>query len=107
MVSLFTCTPYHDLVKPLSTPKIHSGCGSVGGAVACDTRGPLFESNPRQKIIMNLTVEKTKIKKKEAENGPFFKKKDAHDFYTCFKYVNVRLGQVETMLSRKVKNRSI
>ena len=57
-----------------------SGCGSVGRAVASDTRGPRFESSHRQKFIntkhlytVNCVLKKTKIKEKEAGNGPFFK----------------------------------
>ena len=45
-----------------------SGCGSVGRAVASDTRGPQFESSHRQNFINTFTInciEKTKIKKKE------------------------------------------
>ena len=53
-----------------------SGCGSVGRAVASDTTDPRFESRHRQTLIKHLfsvnCVEKTKIKKKEAGNGPFF-----------------------------------
>ena len=55
-----------------------SGCGSVGRAVASDTRGPQFESSHRPIFhnahVFLLTAEKTKIKKQEAVNGPFFKK---------------------------------
>ena len=35
----------------LTTGKKGSGCGSVGRAVASDTRGPQFESSHRQKFI--------------------------------------------------------
>ena len=57
-----------------------SGCSSVGRAVASDIRGPRFESSHRQKFIYiehlfivycQLCIEKTKIKKKEAVDGPF------------------------------------
>ena len=45
-----------------------SGCGSVGRAVASDARGLWFESSQLQICIQNmlllLTVETTKIKKK-------------------------------------------
>ena len=55
-----------------------SGCGSVGRAVASDTRGRQFESSHRPIFhnahVFLLTAEKTKIKKQEAVNGPFFKK---------------------------------
>ena len=53
-----------------------SGCGAVGRAVASISRGPRFESRHRQKFIVHFTVncvERTKIKEKEAGNGPFFK----------------------------------
>ena len=33
-----------------------SGCGSVGSAVASDTRGPRFESSLRQKFIYILNI---------------------------------------------------
>ena len=53
-----------------------SGCGSVGRAVASDTRGLRFESRHRQIFKEHLftakcIIEKTKIKEKEAELGPF------------------------------------
>ena len=51
-----------------------SGCGSVGRAVASDTRGPWFESSHWQYLYWTLftvnCTEKTTIKKKEARNGP-------------------------------------
>ena len=57
-------------------------CGSVGRAVASNTRGPRFESSHRQKFIyiehlfpVNCVLKRQKIKKKEAGNGPFFLKK--------------------------------
>ena len=58
-----------------------SGCGSVGRAVASNTRGPLFESSHRQKFIYLLNIcflstvyWKDENKEKEARNGPFKKK---------------------------------
>ena len=59
-----------------------SGCGSVGRAVAFDTRGPRFESSHWQKFIniehlytVNCVLKRrNKNKEKEAVNGPFFKK---------------------------------
>ena len=56
-----------------------SGCGSVGRAVASDTRDPQFESSHWQTFIKNLFIvncaEKTKkVKKKEAGNGLFKKR---------------------------------
>ena len=54
-----------------------SGGGSVGRAVASDSRGPRFESSHRQKFILNIYCQlywKDENKEKEAGNGPFFKK---------------------------------
>ena len=46
----------------------HYGCGSVGRAVASDTRGPWFESSHWRNLYFTLftvnCIEKTKIKKK-------------------------------------------
>ena len=54
-----------------------SGCGSVGRVVALDIRGPRFESSLQRYFLTNiftlLTVEKTKIEKREGGNGPFLK----------------------------------
>ena len=59
--------------------RLGSGCGAVGRAVAYDTRGPGFESSHRQlllNIYLLLTVcRKDENKRKEAGNGPSFKKK--------------------------------
>ena len=35
----------------LTIERMGSGCGSVGGAVASNTRGPRFESRHQQKFI--------------------------------------------------------
>ena len=53
-----------------------SGCGSVGRAVASDSRGQRFESSLGQKFILNIYCQlywKDENKEKEAENGPFLK----------------------------------
>ena len=42
-----------------------SGCGSVGRAVASDTRDPRFESDHNQILLSVNWIEKMKIKKKE------------------------------------------
>ena len=48
-----------------SLKRIGSACGSVGKAVASNTRGPPFESSHQQNLKMNrFTVEKTIIKEK-------------------------------------------
>ena len=33
-----------------------SGCGSVGRAVASDTRDPVFESSHRRNFILNILI---------------------------------------------------
>ena len=58
--------------------QLGSGCSLVGRAVASDARGPRFVSSHRQTFILDIylfsvnCIEKTKIKIKEAVNGPFF-----------------------------------
>ena len=52
-----------------------SGCGSVGKAVAFESRRPVIESSHRQNLYLTFTVngiEKTKIKKKRPGFGPYF-----------------------------------
>ena len=66
--------------------QIGQWCGSVGRAVASNSRGPQFKSSHRQKLYWTFTVsciERTKIKKKEAGNCPFFGKKPSEDPITC------------------------
>ena len=61
-----------DLGKNVKT--MGSGCGSVGRAVASDSRGPQFESSQQQKFILNIYCQlywKDENKEKDAENGPF------------------------------------
>ena len=69
-------------------------CGSVGRAVASDTRGPRFESSHRQKFILNICFLSTvywkdENKKKEAGIGPFLKKRR-----NCLYMRNTILGHV-------------
>ena len=52
-----------------------TGCGSVGCAVASDTRDPRFESRHWQNCIDQLYKRKDENKEKEAGNGPSLKKK--------------------------------
>ena len=49
------------------------GYGSLGRAVASNTRDPQFESSHWRKLSSINSIEKTKIKKKEARNGPIKK----------------------------------
>ena len=55
---------------------IGSGCGSVGRAVAFDTRDPRFDSSHWQNFIEHLfiinCIEKTKINKKRLGMAHFF-----------------------------------
>ena len=58
----------------LTIERMGSGCGSVGGAVASNTRGPRFESSHPQNLLSNCilsTVLKDENKEKDARNGPF------------------------------------
>ena len=53
---------------------VGSGGGSVGRAVAYDTRGPWFESQHRQIFIDQLKLNRIdENKEKEAGNGPSLK----------------------------------
>ena len=84
----------------VSMDKVGSGCGSVGRAVASDARGPQFESSHRQNIIHVLTInciENTKIKEKEAGNGPF-KKEWTKSRLPPYFYRNFYLGTLFTFL---------
>ena len=55
-----------------------SGCGSVGRAVAYDSRGPRFDSSYQQNFIEHLfifnCIEKKKINKKRPGMAHFFLK---------------------------------
>ena len=58
-------------------PFLGSGCGTVGRAVASDTRGPRFETS-QQSFSQNIylprykkTIYKDKNEEKEASSGPF------------------------------------
>ena len=57
IVQLYSSLTGLDLIAFLHTNNnrfLGSGCGSVGRAVAFDTRGPRFESSHRQKFILNI-----------------------------------------------------
>ena len=56
------------------SPSKGSGCGSVGWAVASDTRDPRFKSRHQQSFIFQLYIRKDENIKKEARNGPPLKK---------------------------------
>ena len=74
-------------IHTLMSKEVHlgSGCGSVGRAAASNTRGPGFESSHRQNLLnvylLSTVLKKTKIKKKEARNGPFFLNKSLNRDY--------------------------
>ena len=74
-----------------------SGCGSVGRAVAFDTRGPRFDSSQRQNFIEHLfiinCIEKMKINKKRPGMAHF--KKNSYIILNlgCFVSVNGHLIQ--------------
>ena len=60
-----------------------SDCGSVGRAVAFDTRGLRFDSSHRQNFIEHLfiisCIEKTKINKKRPGMAHFLKRTHRRD----------------------------
>ena len=63
------------LMRKVKTNLNGSGCGSVGRAVASNSRGLWFKSSHRQKILLNIYCQlfwKDKNKIKEDGNGPFF-----------------------------------
>ena len=83
----------HQLTKAKSIERTQrknaSGCGSVGRAVASDTRGPQFESSHRQKnylyrtfVYCQLCFEKTKIEKKRPGMAHFFLKKNGNEIFS-------------------------
>ena len=84
--------------------------GSVGRAVASNTRGPRFEFSHWQKIILNICVQsivywKDENKEKEAGNGPFFLKKtlsnwssDKVDKNGCYRHDKLKVHQVSAIL---------
>ena len=63
--------------EPICKNVYYRGCGSVGRAVASNSRGPQFKSSHRQKIILNIAYcqlyWKDENKEKEAGNGTFKK----------------------------------
>ena len=63
-----------------------SGCGSVGRAVAYDTRGPQFDSSHQQNFIEHLfiinCIEKTKINKKRPGVAHFLKKVNVSNVFS-------------------------
>ena len=65
--------------KERKKERMGSGCGSVGRAVAFNTRGPRFDSSHWPNFIEHLFIincfEKTKINKKWPGMAHFFKKK--------------------------------
>ena len=64
-----------------------SGCGSVGRAVASNTREPRFEPHHRQnfiyQIIYQLYKRKDENNEKKAGNGPSLKKVEISLHKTC------------------------
>ena len=68
--------PYLD-AEETNKENFGSGCGSVGRAVASNSRGPRFKSSHQQTFILNTYCQlyfKDENKEIEAENGPFCKK---------------------------------
>ena len=53
---------------------VASGCGSVGRAIASDTRDPQFKSINWLSFIYQLYIRKEENEEKKARNGPSLKK---------------------------------
>ena len=67
---LWLIASIHGLKKQTNLP-LGSGCGSVGIAVASNTRGPRFESSHRQTFIFNICLLWTVLKsRKLRKNRP-------------------------------------
>ena len=73
---------FNSLIILKTEKDMGSGCGSVGRAVASNTRGPQFESSHPQKFIYILNIcllstvfwKDEKIKKKRPGKAHFLKK---------------------------------
>ena len=79
-------------------PTSGSGCGSVGRAVASNSRCPWFEFSHQQDFILSIiekTVEKTKIKKKRPEGLKFLRKKRLRTGKIKFVSSNIRNHSLE------------
>ena len=77
-----------------------SGCGSVGRAVAFNSRGPRFDSSHQQNVIEHLVIinciEKTKINKKRPGMAHTFKKTLNQVQHLNYLYLLIQ-GQQNTM----------
>ena len=76
-----------------------SGGGSVGRAVAPDSRGPRLESSHRKKIILNIysLYWKDENKEKEAGNGPFLKKTKMDPMSYFYSIAKLKQNNFETL----------
>ena len=81
-----TCRLQIVLADRFKVDQLGSGCGSVGRAVASDTRDLWFESRHQQNFIYKLYNRKDENKEKEAGSGSSFKVDQFED---------VRLGGFE------------
>ena len=82
-----------------------SDCGSVGRAVASDTRDPVFKSSQWQNFThkLMLTVEKSKIKKKEAEKGHLTPLAEGFNFKILFLILRHHSGRFGQSLKGKLR----
>ena len=90
--------------QAITVRKRGSGCGSVGRAVASNTRGPQFKSSLRQTLYHLLTVnciEKTKINKKRLGKAHFLKKQSVKGG-SYFRWQCPLLGQLARVRLRSV-----
>ena len=72
-----------------------SCCGSVGKAIASDNRDLRFESSQKQFVITANSIEKSKVKKKEARNAPYKKSFVRVPMTESTVWVNGRLNPIK------------
>ena len=72
-----------------------SCCGSVGRAIASDNRDLRFESSQKEFVITANSIEKSKVKKKEARNAPYKKSFVRVPMTESTVWVNGRLNPIK------------
>ena len=94
MMSLFCMIPTYHFYK--KRPRRGGGCGAVGRVVATDIHSlnPVIWQTLYYLYSVNC-IEKTKIKRKEDRNGPFFKKDDGN-----VPFFKMRLGMAHFLKKR-------
>ena len=86
----------HCLKRDKNSQNMGSGFGSVGRAVASNSRSLRFESRHWQQFILNIYCQlywKDENKEKEAANGPCFK--NSQNMFACLSCFQLRLDFLE------------